>query len=67
MLGFVELDGRVFALKELGDRLAAREYRLLRAMAAEDLPVVEVAGMEALVLIFRRSVVSGLTSGAVKG
>ncbi len=42
---FVELDGRVFALKELGDELAGREYRLLRAMAAEDLPVVEVVGV----------------------
>ncbi len=39
---FVELEGRVFAVKELGDELAGREYRLLRDMAAEDLPVVEV-------------------------
>ncbi len=39
---FVELDGRVFAVKELGDDLARREHRLLRQMAAEELPVVEV-------------------------
>ncbi|HET9076123.1 MAG TPA: DUF4032 domain-containing protein [Acidimicrobiales bacterium] len=39
---FIELDGRVFAVKEIDDHLAVWEYRLLRAMAAEDLPVVQV-------------------------
>jgi hypothetical protein len=38
---FVELDGRVLAVKEIGDELARREYAMLRAMAAADVPVVE--------------------------
>ncbi len=38
---FIECEGRVFAVKEMGDHLAEREYRLLRAMAEQDLPVVE--------------------------
>ncbi|QBI21155.1 DUF4032 domain-containing protein [Egibacter rhizosphaerae] len=42
---FVEYDGALYALKELPRRLAEREYRLLRRMAEEDLPVVEVVGV----------------------
>lgn len=41
---FVDYDGRVYALKELPDPLAEREYRLLRRLAGEHLPVVEAAG-----------------------
>ena len=41
---FVEIAGRVFAVKEMGDDLVQREYAILRAMADEDLPVVEVVG-----------------------
>jgi hypothetical protein len=42
---FVEYDGRVYALKELPARVAEREYRLLRKMAEESLPVVEAVGV----------------------
>ncbi len=41
---FVELDGHLYALKELPRRLAEREYRLLRRLAAENMPVVDVVG-----------------------
>jgi Domain of unknown function (DUF4032)/Lipopolysaccharide kinase (Kdo/WaaP) family len=41
---FVDYDGRVYALKELPGSLADREYRLLRRLAEEHLPVVEAAG-----------------------
>ncbi len=42
---FVEYDGRLYALKELPDRLAQREWTLLRRLAAENQPVVEVVGV----------------------
>jgi tRNA A-37 threonylcarbamoyl transferase component Bud32 len=42
---FVELDGRLFALKELPARLAAREYRLLTALEHENAPAVEAIGI----------------------
>jgi hypothetical protein len=42
---FVEYDARVYALKELPPRVAEREYRLLRSMAEESLPVVEAVGV----------------------
>ena len=42
---FVDYDGAIYALKELPDDLARREYRLLRELAAEELPVVEVVGV----------------------
>jgi hypothetical protein len=42
---FVEYDGRLYALKELPDRLARREWTLLRRLAAENQPVVEVVGV----------------------
>jgi Domain of unknown function (DUF4032)/Lipopolysaccharide kinase (Kdo/WaaP) family len=41
---FVSYDGAIYALKELPRRLAEREYRLLRHLAAEGIPVVEVVG-----------------------
>ena len=41
---FVDYDGALYALKELPPRLAEREYRLLRSMAEESLPVVEAVG-----------------------
>ncbi len=42
---FVEYDGRLYALKELPDVLAQREYRLLRRMADDGLPAVEAVGL----------------------
>ena len=42
---FVDYGGRLYALKELPPRLASREYGLLRKMAEEGLPVVEVVGI----------------------
>jgi hypothetical protein len=42
---FVDYDGQLYALKELPEFYAQREYRLLRALAEESLPVVEVVGV----------------------
>ena len=42
---FVDYDGRLYALKELPRRYAEREYRLLRALEEEEMPVVEVVGV----------------------
>jgi hypothetical protein len=42
---FVDYDGRLYALKELPPRVAQREYRLLRRMAEEELPVVDAVGV----------------------
>lgn len=44
LVRFVEMNGRVYAIKEIGDRTADREYRMLQAMLEEDLPVVEPIG-----------------------
>lgn len=44
---FVNYDDHLYALKELPPRLAEREYRLLRQMAAENIPVVDVVGIVA--------------------
>ncbi len=44
---FVEYDGALYALKELPERLAWREYRLLLALAERGMPVVEVVGVAA--------------------
>jgi Domain of unknown function (DUF4032)/Lipopolysaccharide kinase (Kdo/WaaP) family len=41
---FVNYDGAIYALKELPERLARREYRLLRRLAGESIPVVDVVG-----------------------
>ena len=42
---FVGYDDRVYALKETTEDLADREFRALRTMAEEDLPVVEAVGV----------------------
>jgi len=42
---FVAYDDALYALKELPARLAWREYRLLRALAEDELPVVEAVGV----------------------
>ena len=42
---FVDYDGSLYALKELPEPLAEREYRLLRDLAAASVPVVEVVGV----------------------
>ena len=44
---FVGLGGSLFALKELPDQLAWREYRLLTALEEEQVPSVEVVGVVA--------------------
>jgi hypothetical protein len=41
---FVNYDGTLYALKELPDPIAEREYRLLRRLADEEIPVVTVIG-----------------------
>ncbi|MQY04795.1 DUF4032 domain-containing protein [Actinomadura macrotermitis] len=42
---FVSEGGRVYALKELADRLARREHRLLRRLRELGLPAVEAVGV----------------------
>ncbi len=42
---FVYDDGVLYALKELSERLARREYRLLRALAELNIPAVEPVGI----------------------
>ena len=42
---FVNIGGVLYALKELPPRLADREYRVLRQMATDGLPVVEAVGV----------------------
>jgi tRNA A-37 threonylcarbamoyl transferase component Bud32 len=42
---FANYDGILYALKELPRHLAEREYRLLRRLAEESIPVVEVMGV----------------------
>jgi hypothetical protein len=42
---FVDYDGRLYAFKELPERLAQREWRLLRRLASENMPVVDVVGV----------------------
>ncbi|MDN5859260.1 MAG: DUF4032 domain-containing protein [Pseudonocardia sp.] len=42
---FVETGGRIYALKEIDERLARREYRLLGQLEAMDMPAVEVLGI----------------------
>jgi hypothetical protein len=42
---FVDYDGQLYALKELPERYAEREYRLLRRLAEESMPVVDVVGV----------------------
>jgi len=42
---FVYDDGTLYALKELSERLARREYRLLRALTDLNIPAVEAIGI----------------------
>jgi hypothetical protein len=42
---FVEYDGALYALKELPERPARREWTLLRRLADQSLPVVEAVGI----------------------
>ena len=42
---FVEYDGALYALKELPERPARREWTLLRRLEGQGLPVVEAAGI----------------------
>jgi hypothetical protein len=42
---FVADDGKLFALKSISERLARREYRLLRALADDSIPAVRVDGI----------------------
>ena len=42
---FVELEGGLFALKELPPRIAEREYRLLGALEDQSVPSVEAVGV----------------------
>ena len=42
---FISCDDRLYALKELPERIAEREYRLLRALAEREIPVVEAIGI----------------------
>jgi tRNA A-37 threonylcarbamoyl transferase component Bud32 len=42
---FVEYDGTFYALKEINHELAHREYRLLRALAQDGMPVVDAVGI----------------------
>ena len=42
---FVNYDGELYALKELPERVAEREYRLLRELAELEIPVVDVVGV----------------------
>jgi Domain of unknown function (DUF4032)/Lipopolysaccharide kinase (Kdo/WaaP) family len=44
---FVDYQGRLYTLKELPQRLAEREYRLLRHLETESIPVVQAVGMVA--------------------
>jgi Domain of unknown function (DUF4032)/Lipopolysaccharide kinase (Kdo/WaaP) family len=42
---FVADDGKLFALKSISESLARREYRMLRALADESIPAVQVDGI----------------------
>jgi len=42
---FVDYAGRLYALKELPERLAQREYDMLRHLESESIPAVEVVGV----------------------
>jgi len=42
---FVDYEGDLYALKELPGRYAEREFRMLRELALENMPVVEVVGV----------------------
>jgi hypothetical protein len=45
LVRFIETDGRLWALKELPRRIAAKEYEVLRDLEARSLPAVRPAGL----------------------
>ena len=45
LVRFVETDGRLWAIKELPERIAAREYAVLRDLETLGLPAVRAAGL----------------------
>ncbi len=45
LVRFVKADGRLWALKELSPRLAAKEYAVLRDLESRSLPAVRPAGL----------------------
>src|SRR5205807_7322763 len=45
LVRFVETDGRLWALKELPQRIAIKEYAVLRDLEARSLPAVRPAGL----------------------
>ena len=45
LVRFVETDGQLWALKELPQRIAAKEYAVLRGLEARSLPAVRPAGL----------------------
>ncbi|MBA3430201.1 MAG: DUF4032 domain-containing protein [Actinobacteria bacterium] len=62
---FVRYDESIYAVKELPERLAEREYRLLRRLANKSIPVVEAVGVVARNPLVRRSTVSDSEANAV--
>ncbi len=42
---FISCDDNLYALKEIPERIAEREYRLLRVLAEREIPVVEAIGV----------------------
>ncbi|MGA7671571.1 MAG: DUF4032 domain-containing protein [Nitrolancea sp.] len=42
---FISCDDNLYALKEIPERIAEREYRLLRVLAEREIPVVEAIGI----------------------
>ncbi|HEY0360035.1 MAG TPA: DUF4032 domain-containing protein [Mycobacteriales bacterium] len=45
LVRFVETDGRLWALKEMPQRIAVKEYTVLRDLEARSLPAVRAAGL----------------------
>ncbi len=45
LVRFVEADSRLWAVKELPERIAEREYAVLRELEVRDLPAVKAAGL----------------------
>src|ERR1043165_8872216 len=43
--GFVDTDGALWALKDLPERIAVKEYAVLRDLEARSLPAVRAAGL----------------------
>jgi hypothetical protein len=60
LVRFVETDGRLWALKELPERVATREYAVLRDLEAMGLPAVRAVG-----LVVQPGGAAGLESNAI--